>query len=144
MGRETAKKFAQDGAAGVALIDLNEEVLKKVQDEVQPLSQKKDFKIVIHALDVSNEDAVTKVVDDVKNSFGRIDYVVNAAGIAFKHEGGGAFAKTKDYRKVLDVNLDGTFFVMRAAAEIMLKQDPIKSSIDGRELQRGSIVNVYR
>ena len=64
-----------------------------------------------------------------------------AAGIAFKHEGGGAFAKTKDYRRVLAINLDGTFFVLRAAARIMLKQDPMKSSVDGREIQRGSIVN---
>ncbi len=141
MGRETAKKFAQDGAAGVALLDLNAEALEKVKSEVQPLSQNKDFKIVTHALDVSNEDEVNKVVSSVKEAFGRIDYVVNSAGIAFKHEGGGAFAETKDYRKVLAVNLDGTFFVMRAAAKIMLEQSPLKSTIDGRELQRGSIVN---
>ena len=82
-----------------------------------------------------------KVVDSVKETFGRIDYVVNSAGIAFKHEGGGGFAETKDYRRVLSINLDGTFFIMRAAAKIMLKQDPIKSSINGRGLQRGSIVN---
>lgn len=39
------------------------------------------------------------------------------------------------------MNLDGTFFVLRAAAKVMLKQEPIKSLIHGRELQRGSIVN---
>jgi Dehydrogenases with different specificities (related to short-chain alcohol dehydrogenases) len=39
------------------------------------------------------------------------------------------------------VNLTGAFFVLRAAARIMLKQEPIKSSIDGRPLQRSSIVN---
>lgn len=141
MGRETAKKFAQDGAAGVALIDLDADALEKVKAEVQPLSKNKDFKIVTYALDVSNEEAVIKAVDSVKEAFGRIDYVVNSAGIAFKHDGGGAYAETKDYRKVLAVNLDGTFFFMRAAAKIMLEQSPIKSSIDGRDLQRGSIVN---
>lgn len=141
MGRETARKFAQDGAAGIALLDLNADALEKVKSEVQPLSQNKDFKIVTHALDVSDEGAVNKAVDSVKEAFGRIDYAVNAAGIAFKHEGGGAYAETKDYRKVLSVNLDGTFFIMRAAAKIMLDQSPVKSSIDGRELQKGSIVN---
>jgi NAD(P)-dependent dehydrogenase (short-subunit alcohol dehydrogenase family) len=141
MGRETAKKFAQDGAAGVALFDMNAEALGKVKEEVHKSSKNSDFKIVTHAVDISNEEEVDKAVDNVKQSFGRIDYVVNAAGIAFKHEGGGAFAKTNDYRKVLGVNLDGTFFIMRAAAKIMLEQSPIKSSIDGRELQRGSIVN---
>ena len=141
MGREVARKMAQDGAAGVALLDLNADALEKVKAEVQPLSANKDFKIVTHALDVSDEDAINKAVESVKQAFGRIDYAVNSAGIAFKHEGGGAFAETKDYRKVLAVNLDGTFFIMRSVAKIMLEQSPIKSAIDGRELQRGSIVN---
>jgi NAD(P)-dependent dehydrogenase (short-subunit alcohol dehydrogenase family) len=48
---------------------------------------------------------------------------------------------TNDWERILDVNLTGTFFVLRAAAKVMLKQEPIKSSIDGRSLQRGSIVN---
>ncbi|KAK3722382.1 hypothetical protein LTR37_002373 [Vermiconidia calcicola] len=141
MGKETARKFAQDGAAGVALLDLNAEALEKAKAEVEPLAQTKGFKVVTHALDVSNEDQVNKAVDEVKQSFGRIDYVVNAAGIAFKHEGGAAFAETKDWKRVLEINLDGTFYVLRAAANIMLNQDPIKSSLDGREVQRGSIVN---
>ncbi len=121
---------------------MNAEALKKVKEEVQPLSQNKNFKITTHTLDISDEDAVTKAVQSIKNDFGRIDYAVNAAGIAFKHEGGGAFAKTNDYRKVLAVNLDGTFWIMREVAKIMLEQEPIKSSVDGRPLQRGSIVNV--
>ena len=141
MGKECARKFAQDGAAGVALLDLNADALEKVKAEVEPLSQTKGFKVVAHAVDVSDETEVDKAVDNVKDTFGRIDYVINAAGIAFKHEGGAAFAKTNDWRRVLNINLDGTFFVFRAAARHMLKQDPMKSSIDGRELQRGSVVN---
>ena len=141
MGRECAKKFAQDGAAGVALLDLNAEGLEKVKKEVEPLAQSKGFKVLTHTLDVSNEKEVDKVVESVAQNFGRLDYVVNAAGIAFKHDGGAAYVKTDDWRKVLQINLDGTFFILRAAAKIMLKQDPIKSSLDGRSLQRGSIVN---
>ncbi len=141
MGRECAKIFARDGAAGVALLDLNDSALERVKAEVEPLSQRKDFKIITHALDVSDESKVTEVVESVAHTFGRLDYVVNAAGIAFKHEGGAAFAETKDWNRVLAINLNGTFFVLRAAAKIMLKQDRIKSTIDGRGLQRGSIVN---
>ncbi|KAF2092762.1 3-oxoacyl-reductase [Rhizodiscina lignyota] len=141
MGRECAKKFAFDGAAGVALLDLNASALESVKKEAESLSQNKDFKVVTHQLDVSNETEVNKVIDNVVQAFGRIDYVVNAAGVAFKHEGGAAFAETKDWKRVLEINLDGTFYVLRAAAKVMLKQDPIKSAIDGRELQRGSIVN---
>ena len=136
-----AVKFAQDGAAGVSLIDLNASGLEETKKMIGPLAQSKDFKILIHALDVTDEAAVTKAVNNTAETFGRLDYVVNAAGIAFKHAGGAAFAETKDWRKVLDINLDGTFFIMREAMKIMLKQEPIKSSIDGRPLQRGSIVN---
>lgn len=141
MGRECAKKFAQDGAAGVALLDINSEGLDKTKKEVEPLSQTKGFKVTTHTVDISNESEVDKVVESIAKDFGRLDYVVNAAGIAFKHEGGAAFVDTKDWQRVLQINLDGTFFIMRAALKIMLKQEPIKSSIDGRDLQRGSIVN---
>lgn len=73
--------------------------------------------------------------------FGRLDYVVNAAGVAMKHQGGAAFAHIEDWQRIIDINLTGTFFVLRAAAKIMLKQEPIMSTIDGRALQRGAIVN---
>lgn len=61
--------------------------------------------------------------------------------MAFKHTGGAAFAETKDWQRVININLNGTFYMLKAAAKIMLKQQPIRSTIDGRELQRGSIVN---
>ncbi|KAK7898088.1 hypothetical protein LTR67_004720 [Exophiala xenobiotica] len=70
----------------------------------------------------------------------RLEYVVNAAGIAMKHQGRAAFAASGGLTRILDVNLTGTFFVLRAAARSMLKQDPVLSSIDGRPLQCGSIV----
>lgn len=142
MGREAAKTFIRDGAAGVALLDSNAASLDAVKREIDFTQKKaKGVKIITHAVDVSDESKVNKVVQSVAKEFGRLDYVVNAAGIAFKHEGGAAFAETKDWNRVLDVNLNGTFFVLRAAAKIMLEQTPIKSSIDGRELQKGSIVN---
>lgn len=141
MGRECAKIFARDGASGVALLDLNASALEGAKAEVESISKKEGFKTATYSLDVSNEEEVDKAINTVHQMFGRIDYVVNAAGVAFKHQGGAAFAVTKDWKRVLDINLDGTFFVLRAAAKIMLDQEPIKSTIDGRDLQRGSIVN---
>jgi NAD(P)-dependent dehydrogenase (short-subunit alcohol dehydrogenase family) len=140
IGLACAQGFAQEGSAGVALLDLNEEALVKAKQELLD-AYPNNLRVEIFPLDVSNEDQVTKAVNDAAKAFGRIDYVVNAAGIAIKHEGGAAFAKTEDWQRVLDINLNGTFFVLRAAAKIMLEQEPILSSIDGRPLQRGSIVN---
>jgi len=144
IGRECAKTFARDGAAGIALLDLSHESLLAVKAEIENEQSKQGGKcrIEVNVLDVTDETQVDRVINQIAQTFGRIDYVLNAAGIAFKHQGGAAFAESKDWQRVLDVNLTGTFYVLRAAAKIMLKQDPILSSINGRPLQRGSIVNI--
>lgn len=143
IGKACALGFAKEGAAGIALLDLNGDALVAVKEELakEAAAAGRDFKIETYALDVSDESQVDRVVTDAAQKLGRLDYVVNAAGIAIKHEGGAAFAKTEEWQRVLDININGTFFVLRAAAKIMLKQDPILSAIDGRPLQRGSIVN---
>lgn len=179
IGKACALAFARDGAAGIALLDLDAASLEAVRLEIEGaiLKQKsgvngsikqqngvngssklqngtengiakqpngethKPCRVEIYPVDVTNEEQVNHAVNDTAAKFGRLDYVVNAAGIAIKHRGGAAFAETADWKRVLDINLTGTFFVLKAAAQIMLKQDPILSSIDGRPLQRGSIVN---
>jgi NAD(P)-dependent dehydrogenase (short-subunit alcohol dehydrogenase family) len=140
IGRACANAFAKEGSAGVALLDITKEALEEVKAEIEALELKTSCKILTYAINVTDEAEVTRVIQDAAEKFGRIDYVVSAAGIAIKHEGGAAFAKTEDWKRVLDVNLTGTFFVLRESAKIMLKQERIKSSINGRELQRGSIV----
>lgn len=141
IGTACALAFAQEGAAGVALLDINAEGLEATKKEIAKIPREVPCQVMIYPLNITDEAEVTRVVNDVAAKFGRLDYVVNAAGIAIKHAGGTAFAKTEDWNRVLDINLNGTFYVLRAAAAIMLEQDPIKSSIDGRPLQRGSIIN---
>jgi NAD(P)-dependent dehydrogenase (short-subunit alcohol dehydrogenase family) len=143
IGKACATVFARDGAAGIALLDLNNDALAAVKKQIeqQCTGLKKPCRVETYTIDVRNEDQVNQVVGDVAATFGRLDYVINAAGIAMKHEGGAAFCETQDWQRILDINLNGTFFILRAAARIMLKQEPILSSIDGRPLQRGSIVN---
>lgn len=145
IGRACAKVFAKEGVSGLALLDLTEETLLAVKSEIQELQrtlgQTNPCRIETYPTNVADEARVNEVIEAAAQTFGRLDYVVNAAGIAMKHQGGAAFAETADWERILDVNLTGTFFVLRAAARIMLKQEPIKSSLDGRSLQRGSIVN---
>ncbi|KAF1847893.1 NAD(P)-binding protein [Cucurbitaria berberidis CBS 394.84] len=146
IGKACAFAFAREGCAGIALLDLNAEALSSVRNEIQNIIDKRDdnkptCRIEILPTDVTNEDQVTDHVQAVAKAFGRIDYVVNAAGIALKHAGGAAYATTESWQRVLDVNLNGTFYVLRASARIMLTQEPILSSLNNRPLQRGSIVN---
>jgi len=147
IGRACAAAFARDGAAGVAIFDMNHDALTAVKAEIDEQRQKKQTsgshspcQIDIYVVDVTNEEQVDQTVKAVASKFGRLDYVANCAGIAMKHEGGAAYAKASDWQRILDVNLNGTFYILKAAAQIMLQQEPIRSVIDGRSLQRGSIV----
>lgn len=100
IGRECAKLFAKEGAAGVALVDLNKEALLEVKAEIEEICENASGKpctIETYQLDVTNEQSVDEVLNSVATTFGRLDYVVNAAGIAYKHKGGAAFAETKDW-----------------------------------------------
>jgi NAD(P)-dependent dehydrogenase (short-subunit alcohol dehydrogenase family) len=142
IGRACAKTFVRDGASGIALLDLNPEALASIKAEIEEqFKGSRPCRIETYTINITDEHRVNQVIQEVATTFNRLDYVVNAAGIAMKHAGGAAFCETSDWNRILDVNLSGTFFVLRAAARSMLDQEPIRSEIDGRPLQRGSIVN---
>jgi NAD(P)-dependent dehydrogenase (short-subunit alcohol dehydrogenase family) len=85
------------------------------------------------AVDVSDEASVASMVGEAVRLFGRIDGVVNAAGVA----GGGAvhMVDAAEWRRVVDVNLFGTFLVAKHALTRMLDQD----LVDGA---RGAVVTI--
>jgi len=85
-------------------------------------------RLLVRACDVTDEAQVTAIANDVAARFGRIDGVVNSAGMAAdKH----VFDTPADlFRKILDVNVVGTFLLGREAARHMAKAG------------RGAIVNV--
>lgn len=141
IGKSCAFGFAREGSAGIALLDLNGDALEDVKKEILASVKGTPPKILVFSVDISVEADVDRAVAEVASTFGRLDYLVNTAGIAIKHPGGAAFAKTADWDRTLNINLNGAFYLLRAAAKIMLQQEPIVSSIDGRPLQRGSIVN---
>src|SRR6185436_15883623 len=71
-------------------------------------------------LDVTDEAAAQAAVEESAEAFGRIDGVVNSAGIGLDKPA--LDTSVADFRKVLDVNVTGTFIVARAAARIMKSQ----------------------
>lgn len=111
IGKATAKRFAANGA-GVILLDLNPEKMQEVAQEL------KQYNVSIGAFycDVTSIGSVTKAFFDVTTQFGRVDYIFNNAGYQ------GAFAKTdnypeEDFQKVIDINVVGVFYVLKAAAQ---------------------------
>src|SRR4051794_8552804 len=86
-----------------------------------------------HQLDVRDEAAVSALVDSIVKEHGRIDGVVNAAGVA----GGGPvhMVDVSDWEQVIAVNLTGTFLVCKHVVRCMLEQPLVDE-------QRGSLVNL--
>ena len=89
--------------------------------------------------DVRREDVVAAAVAAAKQRFGRIDVVVNSAGVA----GGGPvhMLSVEEWDRVLDINLKGTFLVCKHALPFMLEQGAGSiiniASIEGLEASEG-------
>jgi len=107
----------------VALIDIDAQTLAQAEAQLADPERV----LAIHC-DVSKPDQVAKAVQQVDGRFGRIDALVNNAGVAiFKPILQTSF---EEWRHVMDTNLDGAFLCTQAVAPLMLR--------DGG----GSIVNI--
>lgn len=115
IGKAIAERFAAEGANVVT----NSRARERAEAAATTIRESGGAAIGIEA-DVSDPDAVDRLVAGAINEFGRIDIMVNNAGynvIAPAEE----FAPA-DWQAVLDVNLSGTFFGAQAAARRMIEQ----------------------
>ena len=114
LGASTAEKFASNGYNVVINYVTHEKEAKKLKDKLE-----KDYKIkcLIIKCDISKEDEVQSMYDEVIKSFGKIDVLVNNAGIAIDT----LFEdKTKEnFMRTLEVNLYGTFLVSKIFGKLM-------------------------
>ena len=85
-------------------------------------------------IDVSSEESVTAAVKRAAERFGRLDATVNAAGVIKKQSS--LEMPVSEFRRIVDINLTGTFLVAQAAGRVMKDQKPDANN------QRGCIVNI--
>lgn len=128
IGGTTAFLFAKEGAK-VGILDIREEGLRKIKDQ----AKKKGIALRTFVGDVSKKDQIESVMQEFVQEFGRIDVLVNNAGIAISRP---FLEKTvEDWKKTLEVNLIGIFVCSQVAARYMLEQESGKiiniSSIRG-------------
>lgn len=122
IGRACALRLAEEGAR-LALCDLQADGLEAVAKEARERGAEVDTR----RIDVADEDQVRAGMAAALDRFGRLDVACNVAGILrFDHTHELALA---DWRRVLDVNLTGTFLVCREALPHLLAS-------------RGNVVNV--
>ena len=124
IGRAIAERFLADNVAGVALFDMDEELVKKTAQELDPTGER----VIAIKCNVADQENVNAAMAAVTEKFGRIDILVNNAGITRD----AMFHKMTDAqaRMVLDVNFYGTFYCCQAVIPGM------------RDRNYGKIVNI--
>jgi len=110
IGMATARRFLSEGAR-VAILDLNRAALAKGEEELPGLAA------ALQA-DVSNPSEVTDSFTRLDEIFGGIDVLINNAGISIRHRF--LDITPEEWKRVLDINLNGMFYVASQAAKRMV------------------------
>ncbi|MCX4274463.1 MAG: 3-oxoacyl-[acyl-carrier-protein] reductase [Candidatus Gastranaerophilales bacterium] len=116
IGKACALELAKAGYDVVINYAGNEEAANKTVDEIKALGQKAAAK----KFDVSNKEAAEAAIAEIVNEFGRIDVLVNNAGITRDN----LFMRMKDeeWLAVINTNLNSAYFVTNPVSKIMIKQ----------------------
>ncbi|MEC8428818.1 MAG: SDR family NAD(P)-dependent oxidoreductase [Pseudomonadota bacterium] len=133
LGQAAARSLVAKGAK-VTLFDLNEEACIATVNELG--SDNASYAIV----DVTDEESVTNGISKAKAAYGELHIVVNCAGIGppskvIDREGNPL--PLEKFKQIVNINLFGTFNVLRLAAAEMAKNEPLNS-----DNGRGVIINV--
>ena len=129
IGREAALLFAQEGAK-VAICDVIDEG-QQVADEIV----KQGGEVLFVKADVTDREQVRRMVEAVKERFGRIDILINNAGVL--RDAQLLKLSEEDWDLVIDVNLKGVFNVTQAIAPVMIEQSK------GKIINVASVVALY-
>jgi 2-keto-3-deoxy-L-fuconate dehydrogenase len=129
IGEATARLFAAEGAV-VHVFDLDEAGAGRVTEDIKGAGGR----AFAHAVDVADEAAVKRAFDGVKQRSGRLDALVNSAGVA--HVGTLLSTEEADFDRLYRVNVKGTYFACRAAVRLMLENG------GGSIVNLGSIVSL--
>jgi len=121
IGKSIVEKFAEEGAKIVFALDMNQEILSQLQNQLGE-------NVRGYLLDVTDRPAIEEFVEKVKEEFGRIDVLVNNAGITKDALIGRM--QEEDWDKVIEVNLKGVFNMTQFVSNLMLENG------------KGSIVNI--
>jgi NAD(P)-dependent dehydrogenase (short-subunit alcohol dehydrogenase family) len=115
IGEASAKLLTREGAK-VAITDIDDKNGKRVVAEIADVGGTADF----WHMDVTKEKDVEKSFADIVKKFGKLDILVNSAGIPGgpkpTHE-----TTTDEWDRVMDINAKGTFFCVKYAVPYMLK-----------------------
>ncbi|MBC9245147.1 3-hydroxyacyl-CoA dehydrogenase [Paracoccus sp. 11-3] len=129
LGHAVAQMVVQQGGHAV-LLDVNGDAGRAVADQLGPNA-------VFHRTDVTSDAEGQAAVQAALDAFGRVDVLVNCAGVApgEKILGRDGPHKLDSFARAVSINLIGTFNMLRLAAEAMQRNEP------GSSGERGVVIN---
>ncbi|MEO7031636.1 MAG: SDR family oxidoreductase [Herbaspirillum sp.] len=137
IARATARLVMQHGA-NIALIDLAQNSLEIVRTELLILNP--NAQISVHVADVSDSEACRSTARAVAKRFGSIDHLVHSAGVypeKLVQE-----ITDEDWHKLMQINLDGTFYICRAVIPYLADNSSIVT-LASLAAQRGSYSHAH-
>ncbi|MFW9621141.1 MAG: 3-oxoacyl-ACP reductase FabG [Macromonas sp.] len=130
IGEATALKFAREGAI-VVVCDVQQAGI----DQVVAQCEATGAQATGYVMDVTNREQVESVVAQVKERFGRIDVLINNAGIT--QDARLQKMTLAQFDRVIDVNLRGVFHCAQTVADVMVAQG------SGSIVNASSVVGIY-
>lgn len=134
IGRAVARELAAVGM-NVVVNSSSEKSLPAAEALAAEIAGQFGVEAVAVAANVADEAEANALIAAATDAFGRVDVLVNNAGIT--RDGLAARMGDEDFDAVIDINLKGTFHCCRAAAKVMMKQRW------GRIINMSSVVGVY-
>jgi meso-butanediol dehydrogenase/(S,S)-butanediol dehydrogenase/diacetyl reductase len=110
IGTATAARFLEEGSR-VIVLDRDEEALRRLRSHLGGLQG-------TICADVSDPDEVERAFQELDDRVGGLDVLINNAGVSIRH--GFLDISPQEWRQVMEVNLNGVFFVAQQAARRML------------------------
>ena len=125
IGRSVIIEYAKRGLDVVINYHKNEKLAKELEKEIK---DRYDVRVLTIKCDVSKEDEVENMFNQIIDEFGKIVILVNNAGVS--RDTLFMDISTKDFKRIIDVNLIGTYLCSKYALKDMLNN------------KKGSIVNI--
>ena len=122
----TVEKFVEKGAKTV-ILDINEDNANKIIENLG------DDNVMFVSTNIMEEDPVVNAINQIKDKFGGLHIAVNCAGTGYPGRilGKEAPHPLDAFQFIINLNLVGTFNVMRIAAELMDKIEPDEKGREG-------------
>jgi len=129
LGQVLAEGLAEFGA-DIALADYRPEGVQSVKEKILAMGKKAE----VYQVDVTKRDQVYRMVADVVRDFGKIDILINSAGV--NNRKSYVDYTEEEWDCIVDINLKGTFLCSQAVGKVMLEQK------SGKIINLGSVSSV--